>query len=225
MEQNPNTIKSHCNECLQQTNHDVLAHQKREWPELDDTGNCVNYEAMTYFFVQCRGCESVSLRRVWEASYAEENSVDYFPPAVSRARPTWMSGIRWWGFDGARKEIRELLGEVYSSVYSGNMRLAMMGARGVLDVALTDKLGDIGGFNKKLEEATAKQWITPAHLAVLSAAIDAGHAATHRAYKPDQSQMLLVLDVVEHLVQLLYVLDSSAGEIARKTPSRQRPKA
>jgi len=122
--------------------------------------------------------------------------------------------------NGPKMQIRDLLNEIYSALFSGNNRLVMMGARTVADIALTDKLGDIGGFAQKLDEAEKKGWITPAHRKVLAAAIDAGNAAAHRGYRPDKDQLDLVLDIVEHLIQLLYVLESNAKDLAKKTPQR-----
>jgi len=123
-------------------------------------------------------------------------------------------------FAGPKAEIRGLLSEIYSAMFSGNMRLALMGTRTVVDVALTDKLGDVGGFEKKLDDARAKGWITSLQRKVLAAVIDAGSAAAHRSHKPEKKQMELVLDVVEHLIQLLYILEKNADEISKEIPGR-----
>lgn len=216
----PPTTKSYCNDCLRETHHHLIDSRRRVWQDTDSEGRPHAEEVMLYEFLQCRGCENVSLRRTYSASFMEEAEVDYFPPAVSRRMPSWLSGVKLFALGGAKMEIRWLLKEVYSALFSGNNRLALMGARAVVDVALTDKLGDIGGFAQKLDEARDKQWITPAHHKVLAAAIDAGNAASHRAYNPDKKQLELVLDVVEHLVQLLYVLEGDADQIAKKTPPR-----
>lgn len=95
-----------------------------------------------------------------------------------------------------------------------------MGTRAIVDVVLTDKLGDAGGFGQKLKKAKDEGWITESHFKVLDAAIEAGNAAAHRAYKPDIKQLNLVLDIVEHLIQSLHVLEASAQRISAKTPPR-----
>lgn len=214
-------IKSYCNECLQETNHDLIDSRHRNWLHTDDEGVPHAEEAMQYEFVQCRGCECVSLRRTYTSTFSEDGpEIDYFPPAVSRRTPEWMSGLRMFALGGPKNEVRQLLKEVYSAMFSGNSRLALMGARAVVDIALTDKLGDIGGFEQKLNEALEQKWITPAQHKVLKSAVDAGNAASHRAYHPEKKQLGLVLDVVEHLVQLLYVLERDGEEIAKKTPPR-----
>jgi hypothetical protein len=216
--------KSYCSECLQETKHDVIASRQRHWLSTDEHGVPHGEEVMLYEFLECRGCESISLRQTYSASFMEEVEVDHFPPSISRRRPAWLSGMTLFAFGGPKKEIRELLNEVYSSLFSGNNRVALMGARAIVDIALTDKLGDVGGFKEKLEAAKKLNWITPAHHKVLEAAVEAGSAASHRAYSPDKKQLDVVIDVVEHLLQLLYVLESNAKEIAKHTPARL-PKA
>jgi Domain of unknown function (DUF4145) len=218
----PPTIKAHCNDCLSETNHDVIARRKREWIDRDDQGNPVFGETMIYELVQCRGCENISLKRTYWRSDEEGRKVDYFPPAVSRRKPKWGEGFGWI-FGRAQTEISTLFDEVYSAMFSGNNRLALMGVRAIIDVALTDKLGDIGGFAQKLGEAKAKGWITESHFKVLNIVVDAGNAASHRAYNPKIEQLNLILDVVENLIQYLYVIEEHAEEIAKETPARLNP--
>lgn len=214
-------IKSHCNRCLAETNHDVLHRCKRESHEEDDEGNLVFRETFTYELVSCRGCENVSLRRTYSSSAQPDVDVDYFPPAVSRKQPQWLSGLCFF-WDHPQSDIEALFREVYSALYAGSNRLALMGSRAIVDLALTDKLGDIGGFEQKLAKAKELGWITPAHCKFLKVAVDAGNAASHRAYRPETQQLALVLDIVEHLIQLLYVLEQNADEIAKKTPARPK---
>ncbi|MGD0388938.1 MAG: DUF4145 domain-containing protein [Tepidisphaeraceae bacterium] len=214
------TVKSYCNDCLQTTNHDLVGQRERVWINEDDEGVPVFEEKMVYELVQCRGCENVSLKRTYSNSSDQTIDVDYFPPAVSRRRPRWFSDLGFMAFAGPKAEIRGLLSEIYSAMFSGNMRLALMGTRTVVDVALTDKLGDVGGFEKKLDDARAKGWITSLQRKVLAAVIDAGSAAAHRSHKPEKKQMELVLDVVEHLIQLLYILEKNADEISKEIPGR-----
>lgn len=216
-------LKSYCNNCLQENDHNLIAEREQPWPHTDDAGRTILVERMHYQFVECRGCHSVGLRRTWSCTATPDVEIDYFPPAVSRRLPVWLSGIGFV-FNDAKSQISGLLREVYSSIFSGNNRLALMGTRAVVDVALTDKLGDIGGFGKKLAEAKNKGWITDIHYRTLNAAIDAGNAASHRAFRPDTKQLEFVLDIVEHLIQLLYVLEPCAEEIAKQTPPRA-PKA
>lgn len=211
--------RSYCSACHGETDHDVVA--TRQKVEVDSDQQSYYWEETTTFdFVECRGCHNVTLRRSCLGPGDREPSVDYFPPAVSRRKPHWMAkALNIW-LEQPNMQIRQVLGEVYSALFAGNNRLAMMGARLVVDLALNDKLGDCGGFAAKLEKAEKKGWITHLHRRILAAAVKAGHAAAHRGYRPDLQELEHVLDIVEHLVQTLYVLEGVADEIAKRTPPR-----
>jgi hypothetical protein len=160
------------------------------------------------------------MRQTYMCSGMEDPSISYFPPAVSRKMPEWLRGLVFF-WDESKRTIRDLFAEVYSAMFSGNLRLALMGTRAIVDVALSDKLGgDDGPFKDKLKAAKDKGWLTQNDLNILNAAIDAGHAASHRAYKPDEKRLNYVLDIVEHFIQSLYILEESAQEVTAKTPQR-----
>lgn len=213
-------IKSHCNVCLRATTHKVLHRDVRDETDEHD-GHVYLVERITFELVECCGCESVSLRHTSEHSGSPDPEVTIYPPAVVRKRPGWMGS---WGFivpqKGPKFEIRNLFREVYSAIFTGCNRLALMGMRAIVDVALTDKVTDIGGFSQKLDRAIKDGWIAKKSADVLLAAINAGNAAAHRGYNPEQSELNDVLDIVEHLVQALYVLEGTAAKLAKKTPPR-----
>ena len=81
----------------------MIARLNREFPDFGDDGAVHAVEYMQYDFVQCRGCKEVGLRRTWSATFADEESVDYFPPPVSRARPKWLSGTGLFAFGGPKQ--------------------------------------------------------------------------------------------------------------------------
>lgn len=57
---------------------------------------------------------------------------------------------------------------------------------------------------------------------VLDAALDAGSAATHRGNVPDAKEVDVVMDIIENLLQAVYVLPDIATRLKERTP--QRPK-
>jgi len=212
------TVKFHCNVCLQETKHEVLFEYK------DDRGGVVQgipYANHTLWeFIRCRGCESIGIVSTWFPPTGPPQTSSY-PPQVSRRFPDWLND-QTWHIAGSKKELRALFIEVYKTLHADSLRLALMGSRTIVDVALTDKLGDVGGFDRKLAEAVKNGWLSQAHRDILHKAVEAGNAAAHRAYRPEPSQMNNVLDIVEHLIQLLYSLVDSAETIAKDTPGRAK---
>lgn len=219
----PTKTRSHCNVCLGQKHHEVLYRCHEDETDEHD-GHVYLIARELYELVQCCGCGNVSLRVTYSYSGDPNEHVRYFPPAVSRRLPRWFSDIKWvW--TSPYSDVHELFKEIYSALYSGNNRLAMMGTRAVVDLALTHRLGDIGSFERKLDEAKRIGWITEVEHSTLKAAIEAGNAASHRAYCPTEQQLGRVLDIVEHFIERCYVLEESAGEIAKETPARTKKKS
>ncbi len=67
--------------------------------------------------------------------------------------------------------------------------LAVMGARTLVDKLLAEKLGDVGGFVQKLDMAVARGVLTKEATEIIAAAVEVGHAASHRGYAPTQEQV------------------------------------
>jgi hypothetical protein len=215
----PEIVRAHCNTCLSDTKHEIVARHVKEYKETDLSGKQIVFYAKGIFeLLECRGCESIMLRRHYIGDDDPEGSTDYYPPRVSRRKPEWMTTLL---FRGA-SDMRQLLDEVYAALHSGSTRLAMMGARAVIDMVMLDKLGDIGGFGEKLDGLEKKGLIGHADRKVLEAALDAGNAAAHRGHHPDAKQVNQAMDIVEHLVQAVYILGPEAEKLKKTTPERPK---
>jgi hypothetical protein len=116
--------------------------------------------------------------------------------------------------------------EIYTALAADSRRLATMGARTIIDMVLVDKVGDIGTFGKKLEELEKSGFIARQGREYLAAALDTGNAAAHRGHKPTAEQLNHVMDIVEHVLQSVYVLEDAAAELRKTTPPKPpRPKS
>lgn len=60
----------------------------------------------------------------------------------------------------APEEIDAVLHEVYEALNAGHYRLAVMGARAVLDIMIVDKVTDVGRFDQKLDALVKNDFIT-----------------------------------------------------------------
>jgi hypothetical protein len=119
-------------------------------------------------------------------------------------------------------EIRRLLEEVYRALATQCPTLAAMGARAVLDVVITAKVADVGSFPKKLKALEREGFIGRRNREYLAAALDAGSAAAHRGHRPSGDELQRVMDIVENLLQAVYVLPESGKLLAASTPRRIR---
>ena len=218
----------HCNRCLCETKHFLIATHSQEISELYEGVNI--WWHTDYALLECCGCEHVTLRRECTCS---ENSltvtgfdgeevedyyypeVTFYPPQVSRRLPNWHKELP--------SEIQELLTEIYAALHSNSRRLALMGARTVIDTFVLDKLGDVGTFQDKLKELVKNGYLADKQKEILDVAIEAGNAAVHRGYNPKPEDLSHVIDIVESLLQS-YSLKKTSDSVKGKIPDRSRSK-
>lgn len=120
--------------------------------------------------------------------------------------------------------LRSLLAEIYNSLDADTSALPLMGARALLDMVFVDKIGDVRSFPEKLKKLESQGFISQRNREILDAALDAGSAAAHRGYAPKRADVHAVMDIVENLLQAIYVLDKAAVEIKKSTPARPAAK-
>ena len=203
--------KVHCNKCRSQTSHKLaFVIRGDEGSEREDDFE-ISWTTRNEV-LQCRGCQEVVLRRTYISSEEEHPQVRYFPPPVSRHPPTWVYGLPG--------DLMLLLDEVYRSLDAANRRLPMMGARTLVDMVILDKVGDVGSFADKLKKLEGEKFISGTNREVLEAALNAGSAAAHRGHAAKTPQVHAVMDIVENLLQAVYILPTMGEDLKKATPPR-----
>lgn len=202
----------HCNRCLQSTDHSVIAERKIRGSSTMDKDFEVSWED-TYTMLECCGCHDITLRcRSWFSEW-DGDDVEFFPPQVSRRMPKWSSSVP--------SNVSELMKEVYTALQSDSRRLAIMGARSLVDLFMNDKVGDVGGFAQKLEALQQKGFLSLVQKDILLVALETGHAVTHRGFNPKKETVEQVMDVVENLLQH-YALEEVVKNLRQVTPQRKK---
>lgn len=209
---------SFCNACGQETKHARRCELNRSsWSDSDE----FSIEFGTQWrLLQCEGCEEVTLaRRDW----CSEDMDDYgrrggagftfFPPRSSRREPDWMKRLR------PPREYGDLLDEIYVALHADSRRLAMMGARALIDLFIQRTVGDQGNFPAGLTALVEGEFLGKKQREVLEAALDVGHASSHRAHFPDQGSVATVMDIVENLIHN-ELLRGEKEMLRAKTPPR-----
>lgn len=169
--------------------------------------------SIVWRILQCRGCErvfvevatTVSNEHEWEPDdrgqmhqVVVERSV-YFPPLAKRVRPEWLSTL---GIDRIpNPPLDQALLEIYEAVDAGLNMLAGMGIRAAFDVA-AKMLGveDRLPFQEKLKALKGRGLIGAEDETNLEILVDAGHAATHRGWRPNNQEIGTLMDILEGFV-------------------------
>lgn len=136
----------------------------------------------------------------------------FFPPRVSRRKPGWL-------VQGEAPSYQGLLEEVYTALHADSRRLAMMGARAIIDMAISKQVGDRGTFTHGIKALEQAGLIGKLDRPLIEAAFDAGSASMHRGHQPTTESLNTVIDIVERVVYA-EVLAEKAKELAATTPAR-----
>jgi hypothetical protein len=217
-------LNSWCNSCGRETQHDEVHREflkEFEYPDADADERLV--------VVRCRGCKDLAIRHEnwWFDRTPDESNegaklthLSYNPPRTWRRPPEWLVQL-----DQIAPELKELLDEVYSAANDRQFRLLAMGVRAVVDTAMVQIVGDIGGFKKKLDQMVAKGHLTQRQSDILETVIDAGSAAAHRGFKPPQELLQEMLTTMETIVRDYYLTGPMLKAMKTLIPPRPPRKA
>ncbi len=203
-------VRAFCNQCGHKTRHDeVHSHEYNVHDEVSDRSMIV-----TWTLRKCCGCGEIhALHCVRHVDFPQAE-VRYYPSREMRRLPKWSETLPDHG--------RTLLEEVYSAMHNGNLCLATMGARALMDLAFLTSVGDRGNFKAKLDAMINGGFLAPNDRDVIEAALDTGNAASHRGHKPDARQFEMVMDIVEHLLEDVFYLQNLGSGLKQAIPPREQ---
>ena len=206
-------VTSPCNSCGHPTKHLVVAvrHFEAWFGEEEGERGLLHDLEYEYAMLECGGCQSISLR-VDEMLDGTLFSTNFYPPRVSRKKPVWSRDLPI--------QLQSLITEIYAALADDSRKLAVMGARTILDIVMTLKVGRLGTFRSRLEALEAKGFIGKANREILRAALDAGSAPAHKAYAPTSDIVNEIMDIIENLLQEIYISPKSLKKIKRSPPRR-----
>ena len=177
------------------------------------------YYTKNYRTLQCRGCNSVSLREDSFDPNKKLSATKYHPPAISRKPPDWSIAMNFQYGEEAEK-FEDLLQEIYIETQNNCPRLAIMGVRAVLEQVMIGKVGDQGTFGRNLKAFADAGYVSVVQYDALTAILDAGHAVIHRGFSPKKEHLNTALDVMEGILAALYVHDQDVKGL--QIPDRPR---
>ena len=208
-------VKWHCNLCLRKTKHTVLyTITKQDVTETHEEN--FDVEETVYILAECDGCEYLTMKTSWSIN-GEGDMVDQYPPALTRRRPPWMHELFLEDFLDEQSKYK-LLQELYTGIGAQNWWLTMLGVRSLLEFVMVEKVGHNGNFVKNLEKFLEGGFISKIQLDALGPLIEAGHATTHRGYQPTAEDVNVVMDILENVLESIYVTTAKAKKL--KVPPR-----
>ncbi|WP_242560038.1 DUF4145 domain-containing protein [Pandoraea capi] len=162
----------------------------------------------------------MKLLEEWDSSGMPEPALTHYPARVIRKEPSWM--FRWWmsSADGD-KPAMTICREVYRALQNDQPHLAAMGVRSVLELVMIDKIGgDLNRFDANLNALFEKGHVSMLMRDRLKKVLDAGSATIHRGHTPSADDLETLVDVMEHIVESLYVHEYGVQKLTERIPPR-----
>ena len=193
----------------------VLHREESHW--LDDHSSMSGSEV--HELLRCCGCDVIKLRLTSSDTESDAVRIHYFPPAIFRRAPDWLLDL-WLELKQDDSFVEVLLREIYFALQNNLPALATMGIRALLERIMISRVGDKGSFGKNLAEFERLGHVSSRQRQRLETILDAGHAAIHRAFVPNSSDVVTLLDIAEHVVESVFLHDSRVTELRKRVPPR-----
>ncbi len=178
--------------------------------------------------LECRGCQTV----FYETTSWDSESIDYwydamgetqgdydktvvtYPKPESTSKPVWLGAI--YKID---EQLRNILNEMYVAYDNHSYILTAIGLRTALDRA-TEVLGIDAAktFDEKLNDLKIGGWIGDTERDILGVVTDAGNAAAHRGWSPNESAVAELLLAMELFLQKAFIVGKKALSIKANIP-------
>ena len=206
MAKSPEDVYSPCESCDRETWHEVLyQHAESEYEYRVDTFHQV---------LRCKGCKALSFRKVvvdYESSYPVDDGEWHVPKDIFDF-PSVLKGHKKLG---DLWEIPKLVREIYTqslhAVRDGSNILAGIGLRATVEAICNEQSIQGRTLDKQIDGLAKAGLISQRDAERLHAIRFLGNDAAHEIRASSESNLLIALRIIDHLLVTLYVLDGDAG--------------
>ncbi|OXJ20150.1 DUF4145 domain-containing protein [Burkholderia sp. AU6039] len=222
-------LKAHCPRCDGERNCSVHGMLDEPW-EWSDERNSSSGQ-IDHRLLKCLGCDTVFY---WRSSWDTEDwdfrlgadgaqqfyhpvTVTTYPMPEKRSnRPDWI-----WNLSSVDPTLATILMQTYEAQAASAFILAAVGLRTALD-RVTELLNIDPGLplEKKVQGLRDRGFVGETEADVLAVVADAGNAAAHRGWSPDEIEFSKLLAALEQFIARTVISGKSVLEIATRIPSR-----
>ena len=197
-----------CTRCSGKTTHKVLTSVDVRGEETDGPYSiqwCDDYQIL-----ECAGCNTKSFRNVSSNSedYYQISETEYDYQQLELLYPSRIEGRKNLEEEEhyLPNKVRGIYKETITALSNNSPILAGIGLRALIETICKDN--DAVGRNLllKIDDLVAKKILTPAGSQILHKIRSLGNDAAHEVKPHNEKQLGLAMDVVEHVLNDVYIL-------------------
>lgn len=183
----------------------------------------------THYLLECGGCGQVYYQRISQNSEDGESGSDGWEPnevivnwpgVPLRKRPEWFGDLLAADYD-----LYTFMGEVYDALEARLRIVAAIGMRTAIDRA-TEVLGIPASdtFKDKLKKLEDGGYVGKGEREHIETMVDAGSAAAHRGWRPDEDDLAVLMSELETFVHRNFLADAQLKKVKSKVPQKSQTK-
>lgn len=213
------TIRTHCNICKQNMNHQVLMDYCESGEVILDSDHDLKHGKIDYTadytddyqIIKCSGCNTISYRSYKFFSGYQ----DFVDDGIREERyPTLVRRIK-----KKLKYLPSTLTQIYEEVImtynNDGFILCAAGIRAVLEGICKDKGIIDGNLFEKIKNMSEQGFVSKQHENILHKLRFLGNVVLHDLQIPTQEEIDAALDVIEHIIESLYEIQGKAENLKR----------
>jgi len=201
-------MKLPCTKCAGKTIHKVLVSVDVQGEEADGGWSiqwCDDYQ-----IVECGGCKIKSFRNV------SSNSEDYYQISETEWEHGELENLYPSRIEGRKtleneehylpSTVRGIYKETIQALSNNSPVLAGIGLRALIETICKEKNAEGKNLLLKIDDLVSKQILTPTGSTILHKIRTLGNDAAHEVKPHSEKQLGLAMDVVEHVLNDVYIL-------------------
>jgi hypothetical protein len=203
---------SYCSPCGQNTKHSILFNKTIAEYVTDEHYHIGNF---IYQVVECNGCEQLSFRREYHDHtdiYQEGEELtcrkytDIYPSSLINHKPLDHTYH-------IPEKIRYVYDQTILALKGESRLLAGVGFRAIIEAICQHEKIKGSNLESKINGLAKNRLLTDKESERLHPIRFLGNDAVHEMEAPSDEKLLLVLHIIEHLLESLYILDNNAKDV------------
>ena len=198
------SIKVACKGCRRDTNHIVLKSVEGSGSEPMDP-DMDFYWATSYQIIRCQGCDTVSFRSIgWNSEDLDHRGdvVNYENLYPSRTEGREVLSDAYF----LPNDLERIYRETVTALNSSQPVLAGIGIRAIIETVTKEKSASGDNLSSKIDNLVALGVLTRDGADILHKLRVLGNNAAHEVKAHSGNELTLAMDVVEHVLQAVYIL-------------------